>query len=226
MSVLPSPPAQVSVKHKAQILDFAVLSIMGLVERNKMLELEVVVLEGGERGLLEWVDGKVGVGEDGGLEGVLKGLVEYGVYKLGFKCCDVWKEDKEGYWNQVCWFGGRHGDRRFVGFCKESKGLRLIGDVMGYAGTCQFPMVVDCEGDLFVRKCLAKSWGVECCFVVPIESEGGGFTTGVAFYDTEARKLREETLHLVAKIAARISEHCPKLFNKLESSLPPQLRLK
>ena len=213
-NTLPVAPTGVEVKHKAQLLDYAIAVIRRMVDTTARLEIELAVSS--NKATMEWTTKLVN--EVDSLEDAACEVMRLFARRRGWKHAELWlaskgkgMRDGTGQQDVVLTFGrcvrshnigSRHDS--LEEFSKESEAytFRDKEGVPGRVWSSMRPEWVSGLSDLknFRRASLARKYGLKVCLALPVTITGK-IEAVLCFYDTEHRPYDTQCLELGMRLA-------------------------
>lgn len=210
---LPPAPPGVEVKHKAQVLDYAIMVLKTMVERTSQLEVELAVSS--NKATMEWIT-KLIYRVDS-FPDTAEEVMRMFAKRRGWLHAELWtvgkraghEESSELEGSVVLQFCSAVSNEladgpSLAGFSKESSSLtfRPPEGVQGRVWSSMRPEWVTGLSDLesFRRTGLARKYGVKVCLGVPITITGK--IEGImCFYDVKHRPYDTQCLELAMRLA-------------------------
>lgn len=206
---LPPAPAGVEVKHKAQVLDYAIDVLKGMVERTSQLEMELAVSS--SKATMDWISKLVGRAES--FPVAAKEVMRLFCKRRVWTHAELWMAGKRAvgpeaeleeavvlkYCSCVSNVEGGPLER----FSKESEGyvFRARQCVQGRVWASMRPEWVAGLSDpnVFRRSSLAMKYGVKVCLAVPVTITGK-IEAIMCFYDVKHRPYDLQCLELAMRL--------------------------
>lgn len=212
---LPPAPPGVEVKHKAQVLDYAIFVLKNMVERTSQLEIELAVSS--NKATMEWVSKLVNRTDD--FAQAAEEVMRLFAKRRGWPHVELWAAtDRQGLGDaktkdsehsvslKLCraFSEEPNEDSPLSLFSKESTGMLFqAGD--GVPGRVWLSMRPEWVTGLsvvknFKRADLARKHGVKACLAVPVTITGK--IEGIlCFYDVKHRPYDNHCLELAMRLA-------------------------
>lgn len=211
---LPPPAPGVEVKHKAQVLDYAIMVFKGIVSRTSELEIELAVSS--NKATMEWI-WKV-VSRMDTLAQAAEEVMRLFIRRRGWLHAELWTATKrpgskandvdDSVVLSLCMGvendGGGEERGGLMGFSKASEKLhfRAKEGVPGRVWSSMRPeWVTGLTDEKRFRRCeLARKYGLKVCLGVPVTITGR--VDGVmCFYDVKHRPYDTQCLELAVRLA-------------------------
>lgn len=211
---LPPAPAGVEVKHKAQVLDYAIMVLKGMVNHTSQLEIELAVSS--NKATMEWIS-KLVSNVDTFLEAAEE-VMRLFTKRRSWKHAELWIAGKtpipEGsdpeeatlltYGTSVVNEALGRGANSLEQFSKESESyaFRAKEGVPGRVWSAMRPEWVTglTDGSNFKRSNLARKHGVKVCLAVPVTITGK-IEAVMCFYDVKHRPYDTQCRELAMRLA-------------------------
>lgn len=209
---LPPAPAGIEVKHKAQVLDYAIMVLRSMVDRTSQLEIELAVSS--NKATMDWISKLVSRVDSFPL--AAEEVMRLFTKRRAWMHAELWVAGKRLVEHQVdpddavvlsfC-TSVRNETMPDVGLCNFSKEsethvFRAKEGVPGRVWSSMRPEWVTGLSDLknFRRASLARKYGLKVCLAVPITITGK--IEGVmCFYDVKHRPYDMQCLELAMRLA-------------------------
>lgn len=210
---LPPAPPGVEVKHKAQVLDYAIMELKKMVDRTSQLEVELAVSS--NKATMDWICKLVDRIDS--FPQAAEEVMRLFSKRRGWLHAELWTVEmrpghkgntalEEGVALKLCRAVGNdmNGSSSLLGFSKESSCMTFGANegVQGRVWSSMRPEWVTGVSDLknFRRSELARKFGVKVCLAVPITITGK--IEGVmCFYDVRHRPYDTQCLELAMRLA-------------------------
>eukprot|EP00178_Gracilaria_changii_P005198 TRINITY_DN1849_c0_g1_i1.p2 TRINITY_DN1849_c0_g1~~TRINITY_DN1849_c0_g1_i1.p2 ORF type:complete len:557 (-),score=96.56 TRINITY_DN1849_c0_g1_i1:5801-7249(-) len=211
---LPPAPSGVEVKHKAQVLDYAIYVLKSMVERTSQLEIELAVSS--NKATMEWI-AKL-VDRVNSLPEAADEVMRLFIRRRSWKHAELWIASKRAcapnappeqsvilrFCHAVCNERGAAQRSVLEKFSKESEtyAFRAREGVPGRVWSSMRPEWVTGLGDgkNFQRAALARKYGLKVCLAVPVTITGK-IEAVMCFYDTKHRAYDTQCLELAMNLA-------------------------
>lgn len=211
---LPPAPAGVEVKHKAQVLDYAIVVLKSMVERTSQLEIELAVSS--NKATMDWISklvNKVDTFPQAGEE-----VMNLFSKRRGWRHAELWTAEKkqmaagsdpeESTVLSFCVAVGndamRHDGLNLEQFSKESEtyAFKAKEGVQGRVWSSMRPEWVTGLSDVkkFRRASLATKYGLKVCLAVPVTITGK-IEAVMCFYDVKHRPFDTQCVELAMRLA-------------------------
>lgn len=210
---LPPAPSGVEVKHKAQLLEYAIVVLKNMVDRSDELEIELAVSS--NRATMDWISKLVNRVDT--FPEAAEEVMRLFCRRRGWKQAELWIATKrptdqisdpdkstiltfcKATTNETIPQGGSLEE-----FSKESEcySFKSREGVQGRVWSSMRPEWVSGLTDLknFKRAALAKKYGVKACLAVPVTITGK-IEAVMCFYDIKHRPYDTQCLELAQRLA-------------------------
>lgn len=211
---LPPAPAGVEVKHKAQVLEYAIGVLKSMVERTSQLEIELAVSS--NKATMDWISKLVNRVET--FPEAAKEVMGLFSRRRGWKHAELWVAQKRPVEN-----GGDPEDSTVLTFCMgvANEGMRYDGidldqfskdsetyafrsneGVQGRVWSSMRPEWVTGLTNVqkFRRARLASKYGLKACLAVPVTITGK-IEAVMCFYDIKHRPFDVQCVELAMRLA-------------------------
>lgn len=211
---LPPAPSGVEVKHKAQVLDYAIAVLKSMVDRTAQLEVELAVSS--NKATMDWIS-KLVSGVDSFPDAAEEVMKLFSI-RRGWQHSELWTASKqnckpgvdleESVILKFCRFVANdpssNGSPILNQFSKESEqySFRAKEGVQGRVWSSMRPEWVTGLGDAknFRRAELARKYGLKVCLAVPVTITGK-IEAIMCFYDTKHRTYDVQCVELAMRLA-------------------------
>ena len=212
---LPPAPPGVEVKHKAQVLDYAIGVLKDMVERTSQLEIELAVSS--NKATMDWISKLVDKVDS--FADAAEQVMRLFARRRGWKHSELWiatkrptKQNADPEQSILLTFNRfvvneamvSPGDVNLAMFSKESESyaFRAKQGVQGRVWSSMRPEWVTGLSDAknFHRATLARKYGLKVCLAFPI-TVTGKIEAVMCFYDTKHRPYDTQCLELGLRLA-------------------------
>lgn len=211
---LPPAPSGVEVKHKAQVLDYAILVLKGMVERTTQLEIELAVSS--NKATMEWISKLVDRVDT--FPNAAEEVMQLFSRRRGWKHAELWttsrktaspEVDSENsvtlrFCSSICSETTNERKLNLQTFSKASEkyAFKAQHGVPGRVWSSMRPEWVTGldNSKNFHRSSLAKKHGLKVCLAVPVTITGK-IEAVMCFYDTKHRPYDTQCLELAMNLA-------------------------
>lgn len=210
---LPPAPSGVEVKHKAQVLDYAIAVLKGMVDRTSQLEIELAVSS--SKATMDWISKLVTRAEN--FPDAAQEVMRLFCKRRAWTHAELWTAGKRpvapetdpeesivlNYCSSVSNTGPGQDPVNLQRFSKESKSFvfRAKQCVQGRVWSSMRPEWVAGLSDpkIFRRSALARKYGLKVCLAVPVTITGK-IEAIMCFYDVKHRPYDLQCLELAMRL--------------------------
>eukprot|EP00181_Compsopogon_caeruleus_P003260 CAMPEP_0184684948 /NCGR_PEP_ID=MMETSP0312-20130426/17216_1 /TAXON_ID=31354 /ORGANISM="Compsopogon coeruleus, Strain SAG 36.94" /LENGTH=260 /DNA_ID=CAMNT_0027138607 /DNA_START=59 /DNA_END=842 /DNA_ORIENTATION=- len=225
---MPPPPSKAEIKHKAQILDYAIQVMQDLILQNKTIKMDLALTS--RESLFVWVDQVVSVSTN--FRDVMRSFMELFFFKRDWKYGEVWFPDTENalalqYSFVSALVGNPTIHAKIDRFREVSQPMRFTPgeDVAGRLWISTRPEWHSPISDTrtFARAREAQACGLGTCMALPLASRGK-MNAVIMLFDTMERIQDDNTVLLGMDVSARIGVVCGFVLPGTTASSAPRYR--